>query len=73
MTLSLLVTETSVQGEHVEMTEGAECTEVQSAKLCQDLNAPHGRPVNHGLRGTELVDLIEWQMRVERADRDGLP
>lgn len=32
--------ETHVDAERVEMTEGAECTEVQSAKLCHPLNEP---------------------------------
>lgn len=66
MTLTMSAAVTTVDGEHREMTECAECTRDQVAKLCHDLNAPHGGPVDDVLLGTELVDLIEWQMRMER-------
>lgn len=36
MDLSLMSAESHVEAERREMTEGAECTEVQSAKLCHD-------------------------------------
>lgn len=61
---------TCVETARCKMTQGSghsdRLTPVQSANLCQDLNVPIGRAVGTGLRGTELVDLIEWQMRMER-------
>lgn len=67
MTLTVNATVSTVDAEPGEMTEGAECTHDQFAKLCHDLNEPHASPLDCGLNGTELVDLIEWQMRMERS------